>query len=66
MLLTQGELFDVSRYSSDKIFTLYEELQTSEAPPHLLEQYEEVISALMADVKKMECESKKMEEKFAK
>lgn len=52
--------------SSDKIFSLYEELQTSDAPPHLVSQYEEVISALMTDVKKMETETKKMEEKMAK
>ncbi len=52
--------------SSDKIFTLYEELQTSDAPPHLVNQYEEVISALVMDVKKMEAETKKMEEKMAK
>jgi len=52
--------------SGDKIFTLYEELQSSEAPPHLVNQYEEVISALVADVKKMEDETKKMEEKMAK
>ena len=52
--------------SSDKIFTLYEELQTSDAPPHLVNQYEEVISALVSDVKKMETESKKLEEKMAK
>ena len=41
-------------------------MQTSEAPPHLVNQYEEVISALVADVKKMETETKKMEEKMAK
>ena len=48
------------------IFTLYEELQTSDAPPHLVSQYEEVISALMTDVKKMETETKKLEEKMAR
>ena len=52
--------------SSDKIFTLYEDLHSSEAPEHLVSQYEEVISALMDDVKKMETETKRMEEKFAK
>jgi hypothetical protein len=45
---------------------LYEELQTSEAPAHLVTQYEEVIAALMADVKKMENETRKMEEKLSK
>ena len=45
---------------------MYEELQTSDAPAHLVSQYEEVISALMTDVKKMESETKKMEEKFAR
>lgn len=58
--------FVLTFFSSDKIFTLYEELQTSDAPAHLVSQYEDVISALMTDVKKMENETKKMEEKFAR
>ncbi len=45
---------------------MYEELQTSDAPPHLVAQYEEVISSLMADVRNIENQSKKMEEKFAR
>jgi hypothetical protein len=52
--------------SSDKVFSLYEELQTSNAPAQLVSQFEEVISSLMHDVKKMESETKKMEEKMAK
>ena len=52
--------------SSDKIFSLYQDLQTSDAPPQLLNQFEEVISALMSDLKKMGQESKKLEEKMAK
>ena len=53
-------------FSSDKIFSLYEDLRSSAAPSYLLNQYEEVITALISDVKKMEIETKKMEEKIAK
>eukprot|EP00095_Tigriopus_kingsejongensis_P000097 maker-scaffold1877_size25834-snap-gene-0.9 protein:Tk00097 transcript:maker-scaffold1877_size25834-snap-gene-0.9-mRNA-1 annotation:"ras and ef-hand domain-containing protein" len=60
---------DVKKFlsvSTDKIFTLYEQLQSNDTPPHLMMQFEEVIAALMADVKNMESETKKMEEKMSK
>ena len=52
--------------SGDKIFSLYEELQTSEVPPHLMDQFQELISALVVDVKKIEQNNKMLEERFEK
>ena len=52
--------------SSDKVVSLYEDLRTSDAPPHLVSQFEEVLSSLVADVKNMENETKRMEERMAK
>lgn len=46
--------------------TLYEELQSSEMPPHLLSQFEDVLSALLADVKKIDDEKRRMEERITK
>ena len=53
-------------YSGDKIVTLYGELQSSEMPPHLLVQFEDVLSALLADVKKIDAEKRRMEERITK
>ena len=53
-------------FSSDKMASLYEDLRTSDAPPHLVSQFEEVLSSLVADVKNMENETKRMEERMAK
>ena len=52
--------------SGDKLFTLYQEMQTSEASPQLLSHFEEVMAALMTDVKNLDHENKKMEEKIMK
>ena len=52
--------------SGDKIVTLYEELQSSEMPPHLLLQFEDVLSALLADVRKIDAEKRRMEERITK
>lgn len=60
---------DVKKFlnvSGDKIFTLYEELQTSEVPPHLLDHFEALISALVVDVKNIDQNNKLMEERFAR
>lgn len=64
--LGQDDIKKFLGVSSDKIFTLYEELQASDTPQHLVSQFEDVISALMADVKNMETETKKMEEKMSR
>ncbi len=64
--LDKEDVRRVLSVSSDKIFSLYEELQSSDAPAHLVNQFEDVISALMTDVRKMETETKKMEEKMTK
>ena len=53
-------------FSGDKIVTLYEELQSSEMPPHLLVQFEDVLSALLADVRKIDAEKRRMEERITK
>ena len=58
--------FWVCYYSGDKLLSLYEELQTNEASPHLLSQYEEVMSALMNDVKKIDESKRRMEDKIKK
>ena len=44
--------------------SLYEELQTSEASPHLVSHFEDVMSALISDVKKIDESKRKMEEKI--
>ena len=44
---------------------LYSELQSSEAAnPQLVKHFEDVMAALMTDVKKLDQENKKMEEKI--
>ena len=44
---------------------LYNELQSSEATnPQLVKHFEDVMAALMTDVKKLDQENKKMEEKI--
>ena len=50
--------------SGDKLVSLYEELQISDASPHLVSHFEEVISALMSDVQKIDDSKRKMEEKI--
>lgn len=57
-------LFISCFYSGDKLVSLYEALQTSEASPHLVSHFEEVISALMSDVKKIDESKRNMEEKI--
>ena len=52
--------------SGDKIFSLYEELQTSQVPPHLMDHFQDLISALVSDVKKIEYNNKLLEEKYEK
>ena len=44
--------------------SLYEELQTSEASPYLVSHFEDVMSALISDVKKIDESKRKMEEKI--
>ena len=53
-------------FSGDKIFTLYEELQTSDVPPHVMDHFQDLISALVTDVKKIEQKNKLLEERFQK
>ena len=65
-LIIHDTPFCIHHYSGDKLVSLYEELQTNEASPHLLSQYEEVMSALMSDVKKIDESKRKMEEKIKK
>ena len=50
--------------SGDKLVNLYKELQASESAPHLISHFEDVISALMSDVRKVDESKKKMEEKI--
>ena len=50
--------------SGDKLVHLYEELQTSEGSQHLVSHFEEVMAALMSDVKKIDDSKRKMEEKI--
>jgi hypothetical protein len=45
---------------------LYEELQTSEVPPHLIDHFQDLISALVVDVKKIDEKNKMLEERFEK
>ena len=52
--------------SGDKLAYLYEELQTNEASQHLIPHFEEVMSALITDVKKIDESKRKMEEKIKK
>ena len=55
----------ISYFSSgEQIVSLYEALQTSEASPHLISNFEEVISALVSDVKKIDESKRNMEEKI--
>ena len=51
-------------YSGDKIFTLYEELQTSEVPPHLMDHFQDLIQALVVDVKKIDQKNRLLAERF--
>ena len=53
-------------FSGDKLAYLYEELQTNEASQHLIPHFEEVMSALITDVKKIDESKRKMEEKIKK
>ena len=53
-------------FSGDKIFTLYEELQTSDVPAHVMDHFQDLISALVTDVKKIEQKNKLLEERFQK
>ena len=53
-------------FSGDKIFMLYEQLQTSDVPPHVMDHFQDLISALVTDVKKIEQKNKLMEEHFEK
>ena len=53
-------------FSGDKIFTLYEELQTSDVPQHVMDHFQEMVSALVTDVKKIEQKNKLMEERYQK
>ena len=66
MAMTTSEFFISCSGSGDKIVTLYEELQSSEMPPHLLLQFEDVLSALLADVRKIDAEKRRMEERITK
>ena len=52
--------------SSDKMFTLYEELQNSDVPPHLVKGFEEALSSLFKDVINIDKENKRMEDLFNK
>ena len=56
----------LSIFSGDKLAYLYEELQTNEASQHLIPHFEEVMSALITDVKKIDESKRKMEEKIKK
>ena len=53
----------MNEYLQDFYFS---ELQSSDttASPHLVKHFEEVMSALVADVKKLDQENRKMEEKI--
>ena len=53
-------------FSGDKLAYPYEELQTNEASQHLIPHFEEVMSALITDVKKIDESKRKMEEKIKK
>jgi len=52
--------------SGDKMLTLYEDLRTSGAEPHLVEGFEDALSSLLKDVKNIESEHSKLEEMFNK
>ena len=52
--------------SGDKMFTLYEELQNSDVPPHLVKGFEEALSSLFKDVINIDKENKRMEDLFNK
>ena len=48
------------------MFTLYEELQNSDVPPHLVKGFEEALSSLFKDVINIDKENKRMEDLFNK
>jgi len=52
--------------SGDKMLTLFEDLRTSGAEPHLVEGFEDALSSLIKDVKNIEHEHSRMEEMFNK
>ena len=52
--------------SGDEMLTLYEDLKTSGAEPHLLEGFEDALGSLLKDVKNIESEHSKLEEMFNK
>lgn len=43
---------------------MYEELQSSEANPQLVSQFEDLISSIVSDVKKIEDNNRRMEERI--
>jgi len=52
--------------SGDKMLTLFEDLKSSDAAPHLVEGFEDALSSLIKDVKNIENEHTRMEEMFNK
>ncbi|XP_021930330.1 ras and EF-hand domain-containing protein-like isoform X2 [Zootermopsis nevadensis] len=52
--------------SGEKLAKLYEELQTSDTPHHLVTHFEGAFSSLLQDVKKLYEDNMKMEEMFAR
>jgi len=52
--------------SGSKMLTLFEDLKSSDAAPHLVEGFEDALSSLIKDVKNIENEHTRMEEMFNK
>lgn len=52
--------------SGKKLADLYEELQTANACPELLNQFEGALSSLIEDVKKLHDEKRELEDMFTK
>ncbi|XP_040579463.1 ras and EF-hand domain-containing protein homolog isoform X2 [Lepeophtheirus salmonis] len=64
--MSEAEIKKILGKSGDKVMMLYEQMQNSEAPCHLVSQFEDVISSVINDIQNIEKENKTMEEKYFK